>query len=94
VWDVTADLQAVVNGSKPNYGWALVTSGSYSTSGAIGNYGYSTNASTTQSQRPALFVEYVPVPEPSTTAAIVSAFCIAAAASRRRRSPNHLLSCN
>ena len=65
VWDVTADLQAVVNGSKPNYGWALVTSGSYSTSGPIGNYGYSTNATTTESQRPALFVEYVPVPEPT-----------------------------
>ncbi|MEI6659689.1 MAG: PEP-CTERM sorting domain-containing protein, partial [Planctomycetota bacterium] len=85
---------AIVSGSNPNYGWALVTSGSYSTSGAIGNYGYSTNASTTQSQRPALFVEYVPVPEPSTTAVIVTAFGIAAASRRRRRSSNHLLNCS
>jgi hypothetical protein len=63
VVDVTSDLQAIVNGTKPNYGWAFVGSATFTTgSPTIGNHAYATADNTNALVRPALFVEYTPEP--------------------------------
>ncbi len=62
VVDVTSDLQAIVNGSQPNYGWAFVGAVAFTTANTIGNHAYSTADNTVADTRPALYVEYTPEP--------------------------------
>jgi hypothetical protein len=63
VEDVTANVQAFVNGTLPNYGWAL-----YSGATSFGNRGYIPSENADDGRRPALFISYTPVPEPATLA--------------------------
>ncbi len=57
VEDVTANVQAFVNGTLSNYGWGL-----YSSSTSVGNHGYIPSEATNDGARPALFISYTPEP--------------------------------
>jgi hypothetical protein len=57
VEDVTANVQAFVNGTLPNYGWAL-----YSSATSLGNHGYIPSENSDDGRRPALFISYTPEP--------------------------------
>lgn len=57
VEDVTADVQAFVNGTLPNYGWAM-----FQTLMAYGNHNYITSENADDGRRPALFISYTPEP--------------------------------
>jgi hypothetical protein len=57
VEDVTADVQAFVNGTLQNYGWAL-----YSSSTSVGNHNYIPSEAANDGARPALFISYTPEP--------------------------------
>lgn len=57
--DVTADVQAFVNGTLPNYGWVLSQDATIST---VGNRGYIPSESEDVGRRPALFISYTPEP--------------------------------
>lgn len=61
VEDVTADVQAFVNGTLPNYGWAL-----YSSATSLGNHDFIPSENSNDGARPALFISYTP--EPATMA--------------------------
>lgn len=82
VLDVTTDLQAMVNGTVPNYGWGLSQSATFATSSQLANGNAATVLNATTAYRPALFVEYVPAPEPTT----VILLAISGLALLRRRS--------
>jgi hypothetical protein len=63
VVDVTSDLQAIVNGAKPNYGWAFLGGTTFNNTGpTIGNHAYATQDAVDATVHPALFVEYTPEP--------------------------------
>ncbi len=60
IFDVTADLQAMVNGTMSNYGWAVGGNATYT--GTVGNRAWYTNRNSDTTTRPALFVAYTPEP--------------------------------
>ncbi len=55
---VTADVQAIADGTAPNYGWFVKT----------GNRSLLSSENEYDGYRPALFISYTPVPEPATLA--------------------------
>ncbi len=61
VEDVTADVQAMVNGTMGNYGWALFSSLT-GTALSGGNHDYYASENTDDGRRPALFISYTPEP--------------------------------
>ena len=53
VVDVTSDLQAIVNGTQPNYGWAFVGSTTFTQGTTIGNHSYYTQDNADATTHPA-----------------------------------------
>ncbi len=65
-WDATADLQAIASGA-PNYGWAIGTV----------NDSYRSSENADSGSRPALFIDYTPVPEPASLVLLgTAALCL------------------
>lgn len=60
VEDVTADVQAFVNGTLPNYGWGLYSG--LPSANTVGNHGYIPSENSDDGRRPALFISYTPEP--------------------------------
>ncbi len=58
VFDVTTDVQAMVRGTMPDYGWAMASVSSFSSSSTLCNDNYATDINTTTAYCPALFVSY------------------------------------
>lgn len=65
VEDVTADVQAFVNGTLPNYGWAM-----FSSTTSYGNHNYISSENTDVGRGPALFISYTPEPATLTLLAL------------------------
>lgn len=78
--DVTADLQAIVNGAD-NFGWGLVP---FVPNGTNGVDFWSREYAVNPAFRPILRVNYEPIPEPATMTVIALA-ALAAAAKRRKK---------
>lgn len=77
--DVTASLQAMIDGTLPGYGWALVPF----TNGTNGIDFYTSEYALIDS-RPLLTVEVMPVPEPETYAMLLAGLGMIGAVAQRR----------
>ncbi len=60
VFDVTSDVQSMVNGTAPNYGWAMASTSTFAYASPLCNDNYATDINSTTAYRPALFISYIP----------------------------------
>lgn len=82
-WDVTADVQAYVNGAATNFGWLMV--GDTGTGEALVLFAARENTST--GVQPHLFIEFIPEPASTALAGLGAAMLLAR---RARRSLQHV----